>query len=87
MNKFTIYTNEENYDSDFVNLCLSRLVSNKSEVIVLRDGLDFNLNDIEVDSLPALKFSFSSNGVIEYEKTFRNLEESISYLKSLYLIP
>lgn len=87
MNKFTIYTNEENYNSDFVNLCLSRLVSNKSEVIVLKDGLDFNLSDIEVDSLPALKFSFSNNGVVEYEKTFRNLEESILYLRSQYLIP
>lgn len=87
MNKFILYTNSESSSLNFINLCYEKLTSNKSLVVVLKEGIDFNIEDIGVDSLPSLKYIFLNNDVVEYEKTFNNLEESISHLKQQYLIP
>ena len=87
MNRFTVYTNSENSNSEFISLCQERLNSDKSEVIILKEGIDFNMSDIDVDSLPTLKFSFiNSSNNLEYEHICKNLNDSILYLKKLYLI-
>lgn len=87
MNRFTLYTNSEKDSIDFISICQKKLISNKSEVIILQENIDFNVEDLEIDSLPSLKFSFiNSSNQTEYEQLFKNLNESMSYLKNQHLI-
>ena len=47
MNKYTIYTDNTQESTDFVSLCRTHLESGKSQIVVLSEGTDFNLSDIE----------------------------------------
>tara|TARA_R110001606_G_scaffold47644_2_gene121389 strand:- start:560 stop:823 length:264 start_codon:yes stop_codon:yes gene_type:complete len=87
MNKFTIYTDNTQESTDFVTLCRTNLDSDISQIVILSEGTDFTLADIEVDSLPALKFTFLDGETVQYDVLHRNLASSKSYLKEEYLIP
>lgn len=86
MNKFTFYTDNTQESTDFVDLCRPRLESDISQVIVLREGVDFNLSEIEADSLPTLRFTFLDGEDVVLDILNRSIEESKSYLKNERLI-
>lgn len=86
MNKFTLYVDSDTLNSDFVIHCQQRLNSDKSEVIVFEEGKDFDNIDLEIESYPALKFTFIDNNKVIHENFCKNFEESYDYLKRMYLI-
>ena len=87
MNKYTIYTDNTQESTDFVSLCRTHLESGISQIVVLSEGTDFNLSDIEADSLPTLRFTFLNGESIEHDILHKSIESSKSYLREQYLIP